>query len=304
MGTVKEAPAILVLGYRRPKQIRELLLQLKDISKKKIYVSLDSAPHNNQKLSREVHETHEAVKALKEKLDLEVRFAASHMGCYKGVKSAIDWFFDRETIGLILEDDLKVSEQIIQVSSELIEIAKEDPSIGSISLYRANGYDLNAPPEKMLSYSQYPTSWGWITWRNKWQKIISDVPSGLSAIKLRSVFLSHGGLIGYRRWDRVAKNLESGELDSWAYRWLFTHWLLNWNTLVSPINLIENCGFDGNATHTKQGISRSITSGSLEKLQEWKISRIGEDVEAALLKEIYGIPMFQEYMREKLIPNG
>ena len=53
-----------------------------------------------------------------------------------------------------------------------------------------------------------------------------------------------------RYWTRVFDRSYAGEIDSWAYRWLFTCWVNNGLTALPSANLVKNIGFGEDATHT------------------------------------------------------
>jgi hypothetical protein len=115
-------------------------------------------------------------------------------------------------------------------------------------------------------------------------------------------YFNNGGLNGVRRWSSVSRNLSSGDLDSWAYRWLFTHWLKGWSTLVLPINQIENLGFDDLATHTKSGLSQKIEVGKLDYYQ-MGIADVDKFQKQVILKNTYGVPKLKETILRKLRKN-
>lgn len=290
---------ILILGYKRPNQLDQLLSQLKGIRTGKIYISIDAAEEGNNEILRSVEKCRSlALEFARSRESVFLLFHQKHQGCYAGVKAAVDWFFESESVGIILEDDLIVSRNILKLASNLVSRTLDEYSVGSISLYRASPYNLNKNLVSRPTLSPYPASWGWITWADKWRLMITELPIGLDGIHLRFKFLQHGGIVGYRRWSRIAKQLNAGELDSWAYRWLFTHWLRGWKTLVSPNNIIENDGFGKDATHTKQGVSQKILDESLY-IEDATFVNIDGKTKKAILEEIYGIPSIWKRIRDK-----
>lgn len=119
--------------------------------------------------------------------------------------------------------------------------------------------------------------------------------------------IKHGGLRGYKRWRNVKGRIMDGELDSWAYRWLFTHWIKGWRTLrpYGP-GFIINSGFDQLATHTstyRDGEKRE--SGELHQIinsQKYvSVENLPrKDLENHILEYSYGISPLKKKMSERL----
>lgn len=207
------------------------------------------------------------------------------LGCYRGVTTAIDWFFQHVTCGLILEDDLFPHSEIIPLTSQALTFFEDWKNVGSISFYRTG--EKNA--ENRFSFSNYPSSWGWATWKDRWEEFDHKSERKIKFMPIK--LYKRGGLKGLRRWYNVISRLKRNELDSWAYRWMFTFWLKNYYTVVFPFNLIENHGFGIDATHTKFGSSRSISYEEDGNELSWEISKriVDSQYDEQVLRIQYGI---------------
>ena len=101
--------------------------------------------------------------------DCEVKtlIREQNLGCRKAVSNAIDWFFEHEEAGIILEDDTVPDPSFFQFCQELLEYYWEDERVMSIVAPNIQGA-LNL--EQSYLFSRYSLFWGWATWRRAWQK--------------------------------------------------------------------------------------------------------------------------------------
>jgi len=295
---------VLILGYLRYENIRRTVLSLKRLEKDVcIYISIDRAESepsfsiNNRVI--------DVVKQLKvQGLIEDYNILTNHRGCYRGVHDGVSWFFNMVEIGLILEDDLQIHPSTLNVYSQLAERFDVDKKLGSISFYsdfmiRGLGH-INT--NVVFCNSDYFSSWGWATTRARWVQFEHNVQR-LSSFEM----IKHGGLRGYRRWRNVKGRIMDGELDSWAYRWLFTHWIKGWRTLrpYGP-GFIINSGFDQLATHTssfRDGEKREAgelqpTKNTQEFVLVENLSR--KDLEKHILEYSYGISSLKKRISERL----
>ena len=52
-------------------------------------------------------------------------------------------------------------------------------------------------------------------------------------------------------WKYILNKVFRGEINSWAYRWMLSHWANNGLSIVPAKNLITNVGVGSDATHTQ-----------------------------------------------------
>ena len=98
--------------------------------------------------------------------DVQTLFRAENLGCGLGPSSAISWFFDNVTAGIILEDDCVPHSTFFQFCGELLDYYRDVPRIMAIS----GDNFLSGGKRGAASYyfSRYPHIWGWATWRRAW----------------------------------------------------------------------------------------------------------------------------------------
>ncbi|NBR95656.1 MAG: hypothetical protein EBT55_05070 [Proteobacteria bacterium] len=99
--------------------------------------------------------------------------------------------------------------------------------------------------------SKFPSSWGWATWKDRWLQLERNfgAPSKLSLFKTG---FKNGGFSGIYHWMAIMTRLETGDLDSWAYRWLLTHFkecgksFSSDKKLITELEEIIKCKYEKN----------------------------------------------------------
>ncbi len=162
----------------------------------------------------------------------------TNLGLSKSVISAIDWFFEFEERGIILEDDLFFSKAFFPLVTELLERFSQNKQVWMISGNNFNG----------LLTSGYPLIWGWGTWKETWEEIKHDVqhvPQELSSVYpvSRRIF-----------WKMGLLRVQQGRLDSWAIPLACAQIASGRYTVKTPVNTSSNKGSDQVATHTSKDV--------------------------------------------------
>lgn len=195
--------------------------------------------------------------------DCEVKtlFRQSNVGCGMGVKTAIDWMFENEDFGIILEDDCVVNPSFWPYMSELLSKYASDQRIGMIA-----GYN---PLSKICSdasytFSRYKACWGWATWRRAWKQMDIDMKWRTGDV-CDSVINNMGGYgRDHRYWTYRLKAIDHNYVSAWDWQWYFTLASQNQLCIFPSCNLVDNIGFGDEATHTTQiGASRSADANAI-----------------------------------------
>ena len=130
--------AILIIVYNRPELARRVIASLTTVSPEKIYVAADGPnprlPHDtercNQTRSLFVEKSSEFITW---PCQIKTFFQSTNLGCRAGVTAALDWFFEQEEEGIVLEDDIVADPSFFPFCQELLERYRHDERVGVIS---------------------------------------------------------------------------------------------------------------------------------------------------------------------------
>ena len=280
-------PPILVLAYNRPELFELSLTRMVKLGITKCFVSIDGPKLGDPMDEILVREVRDVIVKFENKIEITYRMNRSNLGCNFGVSCGIDWFFEHVDHGIILEDDLDFDSDFILFLADGLERYKNDRRIGSINGYRED-FDLNDLIPRSQLLTSYPSSWGWATWKNRWVGFEQEISINFQ-LKLIFKLLLDRRISECLHWLRKIKRLKSGNLDSWAYRWLLSNLKNGWLSVVPQENLISNRGFGTSATHTRSQGSRKFDRGRLGTVNPGEIF-LSKEYDELLRKKVYGVP--------------
>jgi len=279
-----EIAPILVLAYNRPEKTRAILEKLKFFGIRNCFVSVDGPKLNNSEDKVRVENTINIIEDLSTQMEILLNFSTTNLGCYEGVVSGIDWFFTQVPSGIILEDDLDFDFHLLVFLSEQLVKHRSNLNIGSISGFRDERFPDNGKSLQLCTC--FPSSWGWATWSDRWSYLEREINFFFSC-KLGFALLFDGMLPTFFHWKGVQRRLKMRELDSWAYRWLFTHLVRHWKSVVPSNNLVTNVGFGSDATHTLGTSDRKFSRGIADEYGVQPVTN-AKDYDFFLLSRVYG----------------
>ncbi len=239
---------VLFLIFNRPETTQQVFSAIKKAKPPRLYVAADG-PRSDYPNEAESCEIARSI-ATKVDWDCEVKtlFRETNLGCGLAVTSAIDWFFEQESEGIILEDDTKPSEQFFKFVNFGLRKYRDDKNIGSICGY--NPLTPKPNTNDRIIISNYPSLWGWGTWKNVWEKY-SLQPDFHYLHKVTTIY-RHIKHLRYTMYIMsILGGVENGEIDTWCAQFGFMFSEYKFKVVYPPINLIKNIGFGDQGTHTK-----------------------------------------------------
>lgn len=238
---------LLVLFWNRPEHLDRLLSILEAIQPQRIYLACDG-PRPNDPLNQElVQRCRDLVEQrLTWPVQVQHRYASSNQGCRAGVAAAISWFFEHESEGIVLEDDVHPHPSFFPFMQELLQRYRHDMRIGSIS---SHNFHRQPAGGSSYCYSIYNHCWGWGSWRRAWEQYDFSL-SSWPAFRDQGLLAGLGDQRFQRYWTRILDATACGEIDTWDFAWTYSHWRAGMLSCVPDRCLIENAGFGPEATHT------------------------------------------------------
>jgi hypothetical protein len=173
----------------------------------------------------------------------------ANLGSYLSVSRGLDWVFEKAGETIVLEDDTVPDPSFFRFMAEVLEKHRNDPKVGAVC---GNNYDDPGdwPGNASYRFTRYHHSWGWGTWKRAWQyfdreeKLLAEVP------KLRKENRMKLSRKEWAYWERCFQRTYARKLDAWDYRWTLSLWKQQMICIIPRANLVQNIGFDAQATHT------------------------------------------------------
>lgn len=256
---------VLFLVFNRPHHTRAALERIRQVQPFKIYVHGDAARTN---VAGEAGKVAEVRAIIEEKTDwpceIKTLYRTENQGLRAGVFGALNWFFEQEPYGIVLEDDCMPDPSFFRFCSELLERYAGDEQIMHIGCSNL-AEELTAANPSDYVFSRFSFVWGWAGWRRAWKKMSIDL-EGLPE------FERSGGIhrLIKNKWaqDYMLDKFQTTrrkENNSWAYAWFYSILKNNGLCIVPRINLIQNVGVgeEGATNTTKQNTRASRMAGSM-----------------------------------------
>jgi hypothetical protein len=242
--------AILFLVFNRLDPTRKSFEAIRQARPERLYIGSDGA-----RPEREGEQ--EKVDAVRNYIlnnidwDCEVRtlFREKNLGCRNAVSSAIEWFFENEEEGIILEDDCLAEPSFFKYCSELLERYRNEPRVMCIS---GNVYHSSRKVGNLSYYfSHIQHTWGWASWRRAWRLYDIDIKSFPEFKKKNKIAQFFKKPEEQQYWLYIFSGIFEGENTTcWDYQWQFAFFNYKGMACTPKKNLVENIGLGDDATHT------------------------------------------------------
>jgi len=254
---------VLFIIFNRPDTTRLIFDEIKKARPAKLYIAADGPREDREgenvlcSLSRSI------IEQIDWDCQVSSLYQIKNLGCKNAVASAIDWFFEKEDEGIILEDDCLPANEFFRFCDTLLTKYRYDSRIRHIG-----GCNLQSGIKRgdaSYYFSNMTHVWGWASWKRAWIAYdrelsnynINDVPTQLGKIFSEPLIIE--------TWTNIFMQVKNKEVDTWDYQLTFTNFFNNGLSAMPNVNLITNIGFRQDATHTKLTDSNAnIPLGTLD----------------------------------------
>jgi len=244
---------VIVFTYKRTGSLRGLIQSLQkcpEAQNTMLYVFSDG-PKNAEdfKMVKEVRNYILSISGFKE---VKYFFSEANSGLAKSIISGVSQILNISDSVIVLEDDLIVSPDFLNYMNKALAFYSSNNKVFSIS-----GFTM---PIKGLAtndvyFTKRSSSWGWGTWKNRWDKIdwqVEDYAQFSKDKKIRRRFNEMGSDMS-SMLDRTMQ----GKINSWAIIWCYNQFKYDQLTVYPAASKVINAGFASKeATHTTEKYNR------------------------------------------------
>lgn len=147
---------------------------------------------------------------------------------------------------IVLEDDLLTSPNFLSYMNEALDYYRGEQTIFSISGYSHPVESKKKLPEDVF-FVPRAGSWGWATWKNRWDKndwAVSDYIEFKKSRAKQKRFCAGGEDL-----SPMLKAQMTGSINSWAIRWNYTLHKLNGLCVYPKVSKVAHIGNTPAGTH-------------------------------------------------------
>lgn len=250
--------AVLFLVFNRPDTTKQVFEAIRQAEPTRLYVAADGARQGREGEAVLVEQVRQIVSEVDWACEVKTLFRENNLGCKIAISSAINWFFQNEEQGIILEDDCLPNIDFFNFCEKMLINYRLDSSIGMIA-----GFNPQGPGLVSNEYfaSNNSSIWGWASWRDRWAHYDVGMADWhrLEVKKQIRKDLDLKTYLYYKlSFDLVVKAI----LNTWDHQWAFCLLNKRYKTIKPSANLIKNIGTVG--THAVgEDINHNIPHGGL-----------------------------------------
>ena len=295
------APIVLFV-YNRFKHTQKTINALKRnklAEESKLFIFSDG--YKNQKDRQKVKKVRDIINNINGFKNIDVFESEKNKGLANSVIDGVTKIINKYGKVIVLEDDLVTSKNFLRYMNRGLDFYEGNKDIWSIS-----GYNIpidipdNYEYDVYLSYRAH--SWGWATWKDRWNKIdwkIKDFDEFINNKKKQKLFNRAGNDM-----TRMLKRQIKGQIDSWAIRWCYNQFEEDSYTIYPVKSKVKNIGMDGSGVHC--GVSNQhdvILDAKDNKVEFPKKLELNQKI-LNNFKKHYETNIFKKKIRDILIRLG
>ena len=232
---------MLFLVFNRPDLTNQVFKRIREVEPNKLYIGSDGPREDILCDFAKIAEVRRICSKVDWKCNVSHLYRETNLGCRDAVGSAISWFFEHESEGIILEDDCLPDLSFFHYCEELLSTYRD---MNNIFLISGSNFLPSYPLKTSYVFSRLVLIWGWATWRRAWKHYDTSMSEWLAYSKTNDLdyFASQKSIV-YKLLDDEYHNENE---RTWGTQWRY-HCLLNSGLSIIPrSNLIKNIGFGRN----------------------------------------------------------
>ena len=246
---------VLFIAFNREGPARRVMEAIRQARPPRLYFACDGARNDGER------ERCEKVRALVSMVDWEcevfTKFSDVNLGVMMGESTAMDWFFENEGEGIVLEDDTLPVQSFFWYCQEVLERYRHDERVWCVMGNNLmTEWEEKGDDSYYFSAHGYGAYWGWAGWRRVWRKYdvqMKEWPHYRDGKLLEGHF--HGKAERTEAF-RLFEGQYTGAVRSWDYQMDFARMLNRGVACIPNVNLVSNIGFGADGTHTVNELDR------------------------------------------------
>lgn len=248
---------IVIFAFNRPDVFKQLIESLKanaEFSESEVYVYIDGVRDNKAGEKEKVEVVREIALSLTsckpglpKPENVHIQASEKNKGLAVSIIKGVSDVIEKYGKAIVFEDDLCLAPNCLKFMNEGLNKYENFKEIFSICGY-TNRFKVPEGYEYDTYIASRSSSWGWATWKDRWDKVDWNLNDWESVRRNKKAFNKWGGSDCFH----MLNSWHDGKTNSWAIRFCYAQFL-NKSWSIFPIkSLIKNDGCDGNGTNMKR----------------------------------------------------
>jgi hypothetical protein len=240
---------IVYIFFNRPDLVQRTFPAIRAQRPTKLYLIADGPRASKPTDEARCRETRTAVENMLDWPCEVIRdYSEVNLGSGKRIASGLTRALKMLGEAIIIEDDILPKPEFFSFCAQMLERYRNVPSVHGISGYNPIGRFL--PRERAAVPSLTHITWGWATWHRAWASYRGNLEGWDDPTVQEQIRAYVKDPLYFHELTRAFKAVQNREVDAWDYQWIYTMLYERRHAIVSSVNLVDNLGFQADATHT------------------------------------------------------
>lgn len=241
---------VLIFAYNRFEHLKKTIESLSKnhlAIESEIFIFSDGA--KNTEDTKKITEIRNYLKNIDGFKKINLIFRENNLGLANSIIGGVSEIIKIHQKVIVLEDDMISTPDFLNFMNDALSFYQKEEKIFTISGYT---FPITIPIDyqKDVFITQRACSWGWATWVDRWEKAdwqMNDYQDFIKNKTQKKQFKAIG-----KDLIIMLKKQQKGLINSWAIRWIYTHFKHNAFCLFPIHSKIQNIGADNTGTHTPE----------------------------------------------------
>ncbi len=257
---------IIIFAYNREQHLRRLvnsLLLNPEAKDSDLYVFADGAKTPDDPKVNAVQSLLAAIRGFR---NVNIIRRRENIGLANNIIKGVSQVLESHESAIILEDDLIATPHFLRYMNAALDFYR-DTKAWSIA-----GYSPKVQLPDGYAYDTYAImrncSWGWATWRDRWQMVdweVTDFKDFIADSEQRKAFDQAGSDL-----SAMLLKQQTGEIGSWSIRFCYSGFKHQMPTIYPTQSFIINGGADGSGSNV--GATSRYETKIFEELEEIRLN--------------------------------
>jgi hypothetical protein len=216
---------ILIIAFNRPHTTQIVFEAIRKVRPSKLYFACDGPRLDREGEVERVIRVRQSIDKVDWDCELKTLFQIQNLGCKYAVSNAINWFFQNEERGIILEDDCVPDIDFFYFCDNLLERYKDNSRVMAVT---GNNFQCgHKHGDDSYYFSKYMHIWGWASWRRAWEHYDVEMNFWSRWKNSKSWSELFNDTVEQKYWRQVFDRVTNGRIDTWDYQLIASIWFQN-----------------------------------------------------------------------------
>lgn len=245
---------VLLIFFTRHEQLEKVFEQIKIAKPSKLYLYQDGPRKNRPDDIKGIEICRSIVNEIDWECEIHRFYQEENLGCDPSEFIAQKWMFEKEEMGIVLEDDDVPSQSFFPFCKILLEKYKDNDKVNIICGMNNSGISEYITDDYL--FTKKGSIWGWASWKrviDSWDETYSWLEDENALKKIKAQFNNDYEYKSYINTSKRHKKSGKAHYESILAASLFLNDRLN---IVPKYNMISNIGIASESTHAVDNINK------------------------------------------------